>query len=227
MTGIRKPQKAQPPVHGRFHSPKNVFIAGTAAQVPGKEFSQFLIRIFLTAFQNLHRRQNKAGRTKSALDRRFVHKCLLNIAQFTVGAQQPLQRPDVLSLCPDRQINAGIERLAVNENGAGSALPYLAAFFDRSHAVVFPQHIRQAGSYIYGPLRVFSIQIKMDCLILDHMILHYKTPPASFTDSKKARLALSTAMCIRKSLAARQESLGLISAFTACAKVSASCKLTG
>ncbi len=52
-------------------------------------------------------------------------------------------------------------------------------------------------------------------LILDHMLFHHSSPPASFTASMNARRALSTAMCIRKSLAARQESRGLMSSFTA------------
>ena len=43
----------------------------------------------------------------------------------------------------------------------------------------------------------------------------------------KARFALSTAMCIRKSLAARQESRGLMSSFTAWEKASASSMLAG
>ena len=111
----------------------------------------------------------------------------------------------------DSQIDAGVEALAVNDDVAGSALPHLAALFHAGHVVVIPKHIGQAGPDVHHPFHILAIQIKMDQLIL----CHYSSPPASFTDSINARLVLSTAMCSRKSLAARQESRGLMSAVTA------------
>ena len=179
--------------------------------MPGEELAQLRVRIELSAFQDLHRRHDKAGGAEAALNGGLVDKRLLNVAQLTVGPHQAFQRADALALCPDSQIDAGVEALAVNDDVARAALPHLAALFHAGHVVIVPKHIGQAGPDVHHPFHILAIQIKMDQLIL----CHYSSPPASFTDSINARLALSTAMCSRKSLAARQESRGLMSAVTA------------
>ena len=213
LSGFRFRRHGQPQtaVHGLFHRPEDVLIAGAAAQVPGEELAQLRVRIELAALQNLHRRHDKAGGAETALNGGLVDKGLLDVAELAVGPHQALQCADTLTLCPDSQIDAGVEALAVNDNIAGTAFSHLAALFHAGHVIVVPKHIGQAGPDVHHPFHILAIQVEMDQLIL----CHYSSPPASFTDSINARLALSTAMCSRKSLAARQESRGLMSAVTA------------
>ncbi len=60
-----------------------------------------------------------------------------------LGPSRPSSGADVLALGPYRQIDAGVEGLAVDEDGAGAALPHLAALFHAGHAEVIAQHVRQ------------------------------------------------------------------------------------
>ena len=59
---------AQPLVHGLFHCPEDVLVAGTAAQVAGQELPQFRVGVLLAALQNLYRRQDETRCAEAALD---------------------------------------------------------------------------------------------------------------------------------------------------------------
>ncbi len=48
-------------VHGLFHCPEDVLIAGAAAQVPGEELAQLRVRVELSAFQDFHSGHEKPG----------------------------------------------------------------------------------------------------------------------------------------------------------------------
>ena len=175
----------------------------------GQELPQLLVGVLLAALQDLHCRQDEARGAEAALDGRLVHKGLLDVRELAVGAQQPLQGADVLALRPDRQVDAGVIGLSVNEDVAGAALPHLAALLHGGHPEVVAEHIGEAGPHVHRALHILTVQVEMDRLILHHVFLrHHRSPPASFTAWMNARRALSTAMCIRKSLAARQESRG-------------------
>ena len=124
-----------------------------------------------------------------------------------------------------RLIGVGDQRQSIY-SFQGSNLDTLNAIKDAPNTVSLPLSMtyRCAKAIVNEALTVFpngieaapfAVEGEVDRLILHHMIFHYSAPPARFTASIKARLALSTAMCIRKSLAARQESRGLMSSFTA------------
>ena len=122
----------------------------------------------------------------------LIHKGLLDVAGLAVGAEKSLQSADVLAVRPHRQIDAGVERLAVDEHGAGTALAHLAALFHGGHVIVVAEHIRQAGADIHHLLHVLAVDITADQLIL---LAHTSSPPASSMDFTKQRLAISTAIC--------------------------------
>ncbi|MPM76835.1 hypothetical protein SDC9_123834 [bioreactor metagenome] len=192
-----------------------------------KQLTQLVVRIFLAGFQNLHGGENEAGGAETALNGGLVHKGLLNVGQLAVGAQKALQRADGLAIRPDRKVYAGVKRLAVDEDVARAAFAHLAALFHRGHAKVVAEHIRQRRPRVHHPLDLFAVEGEADGFILHHMLFHHSAPPASRTLSINPRLALSTAMCSRKSRLARQLSLGLISSFTAWANRSANSSDTG
>ena len=71
-------------LHRFFDCAEDVFVAGTAAQVSGDKLTQLLPCIQLSAADNFYRRQNKAGGTEAALNRRFIDKGLLYRIEFSV-----------------------------------------------------------------------------------------------------------------------------------------------
>ena len=174
----------------------------------GQQLAQLVVGVVLAAFQNLHGGHDEARRAEAALNGRFLDKGLLNVGQFAVGAGETFQGADVLALGPDGQIDAGVEGFPVDDHVAGAALAHLTALFDRVQGEVVAEHIGQRCPDVDVFFHILPVEVEVNGLILGDMLFHYSAPPHSFTDSIKARLALSTAMCIRKSLAARQESRG-------------------
>ena len=117
---------------------------------------------------------------------------LLDICQLAVGAQKAFQGADLLAVCPNCQIDAGVEGLAVNEDGASTAFADFATLLNGGHAEIVAEHICQAGADVNHLLNIFAVEVIFHKLIL---VFHYRTPPARFTDSTMQRFADSTATC--------------------------------
>ena len=157
-----------------------------------QQLAELVIGIVYPTIQNLHRRHDEAGDAEAALDAGLLHEGLLNVGELAVGTHETLQRGDMLALGPHRQIQTGVIALAVDEDVAGAALPHLTALFHGGHGEVVAEHIRQRGPDVYHPLHLLAVEEEGHQLIL--ILCHYSSPPASFTDSIRQRLALSTAM---------------------------------
>ena len=71
FSALRLPQTPQ---HRLFHGPEDVLIPGAAAQMPGEELAQLIVRILLPALQNFHGGHNESRRAEPALDGGLVHK---------------------------------------------------------------------------------------------------------------------------------------------------------
>ena len=158
----------------------------------GEQFAQFFITVELARIQNLHCRHNESGGTETALDRGFLDKSLLDIAQFSIGRQETFQRLDVFSFCPDSKIDAGIKCFSVDQYIAGSALADFAALFHGSQVIVVAQHIRKRCAHIDHLFDFFAVDCAVNQFIL---CTHAISPPASSTARVNARLAISTAIC--------------------------------
>ena len=178
----------------------------------GQQLAQLVVGVVHTPVQNFHRRHDKARGAEAALNGRFLHKGLLDVGQLAVGAHEALQGGDVLALGPHGQVQAGVVALAVDEHVAGAAFAHLAALFHGGHGEVVAEHIRQRCPDVHHFLHFLAVEEERHQLIL--ILCHYSSPPASFTDSMRQRLALSTAMWERKALLARQESRGWMSSST-------------
>ena len=182
----------------------------------GEQLAQLLTGVFLAGFQYLHGGHYEAGGAEAALHGGLLHKGLLNVRKLAVRAKQPLEGADMLALGPYGQVNAAVEAFAVYEHVAGAALAYLAALLYGGEVVVVAEHVGQGSPDVYHLFYVLAVYVAVNKLIL----CHYSSPPARIMDSVMQRLAVSTAICWRKALLARQESRGLMSSRTVRAKAS-------
>ena len=206
-----------------FDGAEDVLVARAAAQVAGEELPELVVSVFLAGIHDLGGGQDEAGRAEAALDGSFVHERLLDIGDRAVGVHETLERDDVLALSPDGEVQAGIDRFAVDERGACAALADLAALFDGREPEVIAEHVRQTCADVDDLFHVLAVDIAFDQRVLCHQI----SPPQRLTDSMRARLAISTAICFRNALLARQESRGLMSSSTAREKASIFSIVTG
>ena len=117
-------------LHRFFDCAENVFVAGAATEVSGDKLTHLFPCVLLSGTDNFHRRQNKAGGTEAALNRRFIDKSLLHRIEFSVFALQAFDRQNTLAVCPDCKVNAAIDGHSIHQHGTGAALPYFAAFFN-------------------------------------------------------------------------------------------------
>ncbi|MPM24858.1 hypothetical protein SDC9_71346 [bioreactor metagenome] len=88
----------------------------------------------------------------------------MDVADGTLGVTQTFQRHDILALCPDRHVDAGVERLPIDQDGAGTALTHIATVLDAIKSCLASEHIRKRlpdihtiGSHlaVYGARNVF------------------------------------------------------------------------
>src|ERR1017187_3607064 len=100
-----------------------------------------LVRIWVFVQQRLGG-EDEARRAKSALYAAFLHERFLDLIEIAAGGET-FDGLDVLALCFHREIEAGVDRLAVDENRAGAALALLAGTLGPGEAETFPQHFEQ------------------------------------------------------------------------------------
>jgi hypothetical protein len=66
---------------------------------------------------------------------------LLDVADLSLGIAQAFKSQDGFSLSPNRHIDAAVERLAVNQDCASTALAYITAVLDAVQAGFPSEHI--------------------------------------------------------------------------------------
>src|SRR3989304_3737410 len=117
-------------------------VPGTAAQMADHCFADFILtRIWVVVQQRLCG-EDKTWRTKSALYAAFLHKRFLDLIENTTFSET-FNRQDILALRLDREIEAGVYRLAVDENCACAALTLLAGALGPGQSEAFPQHFEK------------------------------------------------------------------------------------
>ena len=141
------------------------------------------------------------------------------------GAEQALQRADLLAVRPDGKVNAGVETLPVDEHVACAALAYLAALLDRMQIEIVAQKVGQRCAHIHHFLHGLSIDRALNPFILH--FLHQSSPPLRLIASVSARRASSSARCRRNSRVARQLVRGFTSSSAAFANASTVSLQTG
>ena len=72
-----------------------------------------------------------------------LHKGPLDGGQAPICVLEALHGEDALTLGPHAQVDAGVDGRAVHQDGAGPALPHLAALLHAGEAQPLPQHVGQ------------------------------------------------------------------------------------
>src|SRR5438132_6134905 len=128
-TGHVRGRRHRFPAHprgGQLHRLEYLQIARAAAQVPGQGFRDLRARRPRVLAQELLRHEQEARRAVAALRGAQLGEGLLQGMQDAI-AGQALHRRHVTALAFDGQGQAGQHGPAVHEDGAGPALPELAA----------------------------------------------------------------------------------------------------
>ena len=70
-------------------------------------------------------------------------ECLLNIRKLSTRTRKSFESPDFLAFRPYCEIDAGVEALAVDDDGAGTAFSYFTTLLDRGQVKIVSQHVRE------------------------------------------------------------------------------------
>src|SRR6266511_13585 len=117
---IRGSSLAQP-AGGVLNRLDDLHIAGAAAQMPDHGVADLVLaRIGVLVEQRLCRQDESRG-AEAALDAALLHEGFLDLIELAAVSER-CDGLDVLALRLHRQIEAGVDRLAVDENRAGAAL---------------------------------------------------------------------------------------------------------
>ena len=106
--------------------------------------------------------KDHAGRAEAALDRDLVDKGFLQCIQFAAGGK-PFNRRDMTALELDRKDQAGVHRLVIEKNGAGTALPLGAALLGAGQKKILPQNVQKAAVRGSFQLNGLVVDKKVDC----------------------------------------------------------------
>ena len=126
-------------------------IAGATAEVPLEMEGQILLRVLGEA----RRRHDHPGGAKAALERLGVEKRLLHRVEFAV-AGKPLKRGDLAALGPECGNEATVDRLAIEPDRAGAAIPGVTPFLHAEPAEA-PQQCSQALAGTRFGLECFAV----------------------------------------------------------------------
>jgi len=75
------------------------------------------------------------------LHRSLIDERLLDVADGTLGVTEAFEGQDGFSLGPDCHIDAGVERPAVDQDGACTAFTYVTAVLDAVQTSFATEHI--------------------------------------------------------------------------------------
>ena len=125
-----------------------MFVAGAAAEVARDGGADLqLCRVGIAVQQGLGA-QDKARRAEAALQRVVIDDGLLQRVQ-DAALGQPLDRRHPFARDGQGQHQAGIDRLAVHDDGAGTALADTAALFCPRQVTDIPQDIEKPQVFLH------------------------------------------------------------------------------
>src|ERR1700722_13255721 len=102
------------------------------------------------------RRADLTGRAIAALESVVFDERLLQGMQ-RAGSAEALDRGDLAALILNGQSEAGIDALAINQNGASAAGPLIAPLLRAEKVQMFAQEIEKRRSHVHVPLHFAAI----------------------------------------------------------------------
>jgi hypothetical protein len=119
-------------------------IAGAAAEVAGETFADLVYRRVRRPVEEVLGGEDHAGGADAALRPAFFEEALLDGSEAAVGICEAFDGEDVGSVGLQGGNQAGVDELAVKEDGAGAALAFAAAFLDAGEAEILAEEIEEA-----------------------------------------------------------------------------------
>jgi hypothetical protein len=127
----------------REHNGLNdLLIARAPAQVPGDGFSDFSLTCSWIAIQEALGREDHAGSAIPALDRSFFHKGCLEGMEPLRGLD-PFDCRHLFPIRLNSEHEAGVDRLSVQEHGAGAAISNKTSGLGAGEVKLFADHLKK------------------------------------------------------------------------------------
>ncbi len=124
------------------HRLDDVLVAGAAAEVGRQHVEQLVVADVRIVLQRVRRQHQEARRAEAALQAVVIDEGLLQRMQrLAIG--EPFDGADLPAVGLDREHQAGADRLAVEDDGAGAADAVLAADMGAGLAAVVADRIDQ------------------------------------------------------------------------------------
>src|SRR5579885_283144 len=133
--------------HGRFDGLENLQVAGTAAEIAGKCFANLRAGRMLIVFEQGLCRDENGVRAVDALIGAEIGESFLKRMQMAAGGEA-LDGLDDFAIAFERELEAGEDGLAIEEDRAGTAFAEFAAVFGAGKAEILAQEFQQ--SFIRG-----------------------------------------------------------------------------
>src|SRR5579875_3576932 len=143
------------------HRLDDVLIAGAAAKVGGKHIEEVFVADVRLAFNHAHSQHQKTGRAEAALQTMMIHEGLLHWVE-RLAVRETFDRADLLTLRLHREHQAGPDRFAFHDHGAGSADAVLAADMRAGLAAFLADSIREGTTRLDRDVIVATVDRKGD-----------------------------------------------------------------
>jgi hypothetical protein len=124
-----------------------VLVSRTAAQIPGYGLADLLLGGIRILLQKGHQGQQNAWRAEATLSGMALAERFLDGMQIFRCAQ-PLDGRDLVAIGLHGEHQAGTDRLAVEQDSAGTTYPVLATDMRTSQAQVVAQEIAEQQSWL-------------------------------------------------------------------------------
>jgi len=148
----------------REHNGLNdLLIARAPAQVPGDGFSDFSLTCPWIAIQEALGREDHAGSAIPALDRSFFHKGCLEGMEPLRGLD-PFDGRHLFPIRLNSEHEAGVDRLSVQEHGAGAAISNKTSGLGTCEVKLFADHLKKRLVRLDCELESLAVNRDVNCL---------------------------------------------------------------
>ena len=127
---------------GRLYSGEDTAVTSASAEVAGEAFLNLRERRLRILFEQVMRGENHSGGADAALRPAVLEEALLDgIELWTDG--EAFDGADGCAVGLQCRDEAGVDELAVQQDGAGATLTFAAAFFCSGKVQVFAEEIEE------------------------------------------------------------------------------------
>jgi len=139
----------------------DLVIAGASAQIAGERETDLVLSEIGFLLQERRGRHDKAGCTKTTLQRPMLDECLLHGMKFAI-CRDPFHRGDLGTVCFNGEDQTRVRSGAVKMDCTTAAITVAAALFGAHEAEPVTQHIKQGLAGIDNDAVLFAVHFDID-----------------------------------------------------------------